>query len=485
MQTSDRTLDQFLYHNRISPPPEFSARVDAFGRGLEQQGNCNRQARRDTRKERARKKAFRWLMPAAVILAAIIIAVSVPSVSKAVGNWLAGVFRLEEYMAVEPDQRENNSELEAAVQNLIPLESKATIQFLDETEFADGVNRWRKENGYSEFHRETYAWVNDLNPKVNELLYDGRTLVVNTVLTADPKRFIGMYSGDGERFDVWTNSVKVLVNGEEYTSFSEQNSGLMLRQYYDTDDPQGFDMDKVNKRSTVTEQTTLIGNQSPAFPSGPVTVIIEMWLMDGAIDDMGTVGLAAIITQTLTFDASEGNDKLGSTDVVTQMLAGTAPITIHRDDGSIENEQFDFSCVSVQATVTHRTTGIHVALHYSFANGELEQAYWDAIVPGATGGHGLQYEAFVDGRSIGKVWHTAHYLGLRDDPVIEIPLTESELANVQSIVLRPWVRYMSSYSIDGELYVAMPMDKRLYLNSFSDYYRETVLKNCDILIPLP
>ena len=165
-------------------------------------------------------------------------------------------------------------------------------------------------------------------------------------------------------------------------------------------------------------------------------------------------------------------------------LTGTAPITINWEDGAVENEMFDFSTVSVTATVSKRTTGIGVALHYTFDDRALAQAYWNAIVPGATGGHGLQYEAIVDGRSIGKVWHTASHLGLREDPVIEIPLTESELVNVPFITLRPWIRYMSAYSTDGELYETMPLDKKLYLNSFHDDYLEAALKACDIVIPL-
>ena len=68
--------------------------------------------------------------------------------------------------------------------------------------------------------------------------------------------------------------------------------------------------------------------------------------------------------------------------------------------------------------------------------------------------------------------------------MIEIPLTESELAAVQSITLRPWVRYLSSYSIDGETFTDMPLDTKLTMSQFSDHYTEVALENCDIVIPL-
>ena len=484
MQPNDKTLEQFLYDNRISPAPEFSARIDAFCGQLTQRkaGITGTQRASRTHRDKA-KRLPRWLIPLAAAFAALVIVFSIPGVSQAVGSWLSSIFRLSDYMAVTPDQREDNADLAGAVQTPIPAQSSATIQYLDETEYAGDVNQWRTESGYGAFDRSNYAWVNDLNPRVDELFYDGRNLIVNTVLFSSPTHFLGTYGGEGERFDLWTNNVSMLVNGEPYPDFASQGGGLNLKPYFNKDGSDGFDSDAVRAGTSVTEQTTLIGNQSPAFPSGPVTVTIEMWLMDGSIDDMATVGLIAIITQTLTFDATEGNSKLDAGYAVSQQLSGTAPLTINGIDGSIENRMFDFSSVTVGFTVERRTTGINVTLHYSFPQDE-DQSLWNAIVPGATGGQGVQYEAFVNGTSIGKVYHTANHLGLRDDPVIEIPLTESELAAVQSITLRPWIRYLSSYSVDGETFTDMPLDTKLTMSQFSDHYTEVALEDCDIVIPL-
>lgn len=484
MQASDRMLAKYLFDNRISPPPEFSARVDQVCWRLQQREEHDNRPHRNSRRGSKTKRARRFLIPLVAGLFVLVATFCIPSVSRAVGSWLASIFRSEDYMAVTPDQREDNSDLADAVQTPIPTDGEATIRFIDETEYIDGVNEWRKENGYPAFDRGEYAWVSDLAPRVNELFYDGRQLIINTTLTASPKRFIGTYGGEGERFDLWTNSVSVQVDGQPYTNFTDEGGGLRLESFARTDGADGYDMDAVNAANSVTVQATLTGKQMPAFPAGRVTVTLEHWLMDGKIDDMNTVGLVAIITQTVTFDATEGNGKIGSTNTVTQRLAGTVPITINWDDGAIENKEFDLSTVSVTATVSQRTTGIGIALHYTFADGALEQAYWNAIVPGATGGHGLQYEAFVNGRSIGKVWHTGSHLGLREDPVIEIPLTESELANVPFITLRPWIRYMDEYSTDGDVFVTMPLDKKLYLNNFQDDYLEAALKDCDIVIPL-
>lgn len=481
MNGNDMTFEAYLYENRVSPTPEFSARIDMVCEQIRRREAKPDEARPANGRRGGRSRKFRWLAPVAAVLLLFMLLFCIPGVSQAVRGWLNDMFRLSDYMAAEPGDREENADIEKAVQTPAPTGSTASVRYLDETEYYEGVDEWRAENGFSAFSRDDYAWVAGIDPEAGEILYDGRNLIVNTVLHANPSRFLGLYGGEGERFDIWTSSVSVTVGGEAYTDFDDQGGGLALQPFMS--DAGGYDMDAVNAADSVIEQTTLIGSQSPAFPSGPVTVTIEMWLMDGTIDDLGTVGLVAIITQTLTFDATDGNGMLGSVYSVTQRLSGIAPLTIS-GSGSIENKMFDYSTVSVTATVEKRTTGINVTLHYAFSTQEEEEAYWDDVVPGATGRHGVQYEAIIDGESIGKVWHNSDYLGLKDDPVLEIPLTESELSAVRSITLRPWVRYVSAYSVNGSNDQDMPFDEKLYFDRFSSRYSEVPLEGCDIVIPL-
>ena len=166
MQANDRTLAHYLYDNRISPPPEFSARIDAFcGQIKLREGHRNHPQREASTRSKTRH-ARRWLMPIVAGLVVLVAVFSIPSVSRAVGDWIASIFRSEDYMAVEPDQREDNGDLADAVQTPMPNEEEATIRFLDETEYLDGANQWRKENGYAAFDRGAYAWVNELAPRV-------------------------------------------------------------------------------------------------------------------------------------------------------------------------------------------------------------------------------------------------------------------------------------------------------------------------------
>lgn len=483
MNGNEWTLEAFLYENRVSPAPEFSAAIDQ---------TCNQIRRREAKatrieagaraKKRRYQRSLRWLVSAAAVIVILVMLLSIPSVSQAMRSWFGDLFRLTDYMAAEPENREENADIAGAVQTPVPAQTSYSLRYLDETEYMGGVDEWRLSNGFAAFSREDYAWVADLRPEAKEILYDGRNLIINTQINASPARFLGTYGGEGERYDLWTNSVSVTVNGQPFTNFTDQGGGLVLKSFQNADGS-GYDLAKVSVADSVLEQTTLIGNNSPAFPSGPVTVTIEMWLVDGEIDDTATVGLVAVLTQTVTFDATEGNANLTSAVSATQQLCGVAPLTID-GDGTLENCMFDYSAVTVSASIERRATGVSVSIHYSFPTEEEKTRLWKSIVLGAVGHSGIQYEAIVDGQSIGKIWHAGNYLGTWDDPVLEIPLTESELASVQSITLCPIVRYISSYTSGGAEYTDMPFDETLTLAQYGARYTEIPLEGCDIVIPL-
>ena len=69
MNANDRALDQFLFENRISPPPEFSARIDAFYGQLQRQTKANgTRINRSKRKKRKAQLLARRILIAAAFL---------------------------------------------------------------------------------------------------------------------------------------------------------------------------------------------------------------------------------------------------------------------------------------------------------------------------------------------------------------------------------------------------------------------------------
>ncbi|MDO4573028.1 MAG: hypothetical protein Q4C13_06635 [Clostridia bacterium] len=427
-------------------------------------------------------------MPVAAALVAALLLFSIPGVSRAVKAWLGIGSRLSEYMADPPEAREDNADIAAAVTSPSPARQSYAIRWLDETEYCADVDAWRTEHGFKAFSREDYAWVADIEPQVSEMLYDGRNLIVRSFMkNAGAARFLGGCGGEGEDFDLYaTGSASCLAGGAPYDAFECLGGGITLQAYYDRES-KSYDMAALEAAGGVYVQTELIGAAAPAFPDGPVELTIEMWLMDGSIDDMGTVGLVAIIEQTLHFDASAGNAGLGRGAVVNRTFQGEAPVTVWGRDGTIENRMLDMSGVAVTAAMTTRATGLPVSLSYTLREDDEEHALWWALALGAVGRSGIEYEALIDGRSIGTVYIDGNGLDEREDPVLEIPLTASELAEARTLTLRPSLRYLAAYSLEsGERAdaVEMPFGEPLRLSDFYEFYESFPLTGCEIIFPL-
>jgi hypothetical protein len=121
MNGNEWTLEAFLYENRVSPAPEFSAAIDQ---------TCNQIRRREARatrieasaraKKRRYQRSLRWLVSAAAVIVILLTLLSIPSVSQAMRSWFGDLFRLTDYMAAEPENREENADIAGAVQTPVP-----------------------------------------------------------------------------------------------------------------------------------------------------------------------------------------------------------------------------------------------------------------------------------------------------------------------------------------------------------------------------
>lgn len=102
MNGNDRSLEQFLYENRISPPPEFSARIDVVCGQLSRR----QQVRQGAKKRRLRGGARRILLAAACILIVLAVsAMAIPPARAAVSDWISGWFSTADYLGQESENR--------------------------------------------------------------------------------------------------------------------------------------------------------------------------------------------------------------------------------------------------------------------------------------------------------------------------------------------------------------------------------------------
>lgn len=453
-------------------------------------------------KKRPRRALLRTLVPVAACLIVLAVLFSIPSVSKAVSDWFYETFRVGRYFMEPSSERDQNEDVEKAVFTPQPSDQAFTIRYLDELPIYEEVAAWRKANGFKPFDRKDYAWIADLAPRSEEALYDGEQLIVNTVFSVSPLRFIAGYTTqeipNAERFDIWAQDARVTINGITEDLYPD-DSGLTIPWVYQIDGTGNYDVDEIVNAETSCVQTSFSTGKSPAFPSGPVTVEIVYDVYDGSIDDMAMVGVVAKITERLTFDATSGNAMLAPASAVTQQLSGTAPLLFEYFGGEkadtlmTENRPVDFSCCTVAASATQRTTGLTVAINYSFSGGVDEEKYRGAFC------QQLHYDLYVNGVRAERLKPIyGSFSREKADMTYEISLTPSDLQNVTSLALRPVAAYMSGYqpvkyhgpdtgylpdgpvvtlSQDGAFDV--PIDQ-----NYTPEWTETALTGCDIVLPL-
>ena len=138
MQASDRILDQFLYSNRISPPPEFSARIDTFCWRVKQRETRTIAAQRNRqRTKKARARASRLLVIAASVLAVFALTVmAIPSARAAVSDWISGFFNLGDYLGQTSEKRGGEPALDSIITKIDEDGRKIVITDINATEEA-------------------------------------------------------------------------------------------------------------------------------------------------------------------------------------------------------------------------------------------------------------------------------------------------------------------------------------------------------------
>ena len=444
---------------------------------------------------------LRVLLPVAAFVAVLAVLFSIPSVSHAVSDWFYETFQLERYFMKPSGERDARADVEKAVFTPSPVDQAFTLRYLDELPFYHDADAYRTENGFQPFDRADYAWIADLVPTSEEALYDGAQLIVNLSLNVSPLKFIAGYTSEkipgAERFDIWAQTARITIDGVTEELLTE-SSGLTIPWVY-SDRTGKYDVDALRAAETSCVQTVIASGETPAFPSAPVTVEIDYNLYDGEIDDMGSVGIVAVITEKLTFDASRGNHLLGASSSVRQRLSGSAPLLVRNmpanpedDPGTLENRVLDFSCCTVAAAVTSRTTGLALSLTYEFDNEADRAALLGSFC------ENLAYDLYVNGVLAERLEGVYGYSADRNaDMTYEISLTPSEYENVSALSLRP-----VALSLKGVQKLALNADRTAVLpdgpfvalaetdtyqlineESIRPEWRETPLTNCDIPLP--
>ena len=168
MNNNEKTLDQFLFENRVSPSPEFSARIDAVCGQLK-----NREAAFYDRKKRsARGTAKRVLFLAACFLVAVAICVgAIPTARAAVSDWISGWFSTADYLGQESENRTPEPAMEAVITKAEESEPEVTIYDVYDSD-------------------EARERANNFGFRLDEVTYTGDTIYITGWFTGISGKFL-------------------------------------------------------------------------------------------------------------------------------------------------------------------------------------------------------------------------------------------------------------------------------------------------------
>ena len=436
--------------------------------------------------KRQRKSTFGIRKLAPVMAAVIVIGalLCIPSVSEAITGWMGRMFRIDDYIGTMPEDREHLPEVDALMQNPDEGQQKNTVYLLSETDELELFNEARAEYGFEQYDPETWQWLKEIDPRVEDVLFENGIIYVTSSIKADTMLFFG--GKEGMMLD-WIGDTAIAKSGDTEIELYACSTGTQPQPGYYIDE--GFSEEALKQHERIlllTEYETL--RKDNTLPEGEYTFIQRSRILDCNVDVMANFATVAIVEQAFPFDtAKQGEIKEIAGDSV--RFSGEYPLTRRvweRDEHPYYyNEKIDLSDVSVAADCRLYTTGITIDLNYSFPESWDENKARNFIF-GAAFRDGMEYELFVDGVSLG-VYNVSG--GPNNEPQIEIPLPESVRKEASIALLRPVYGYATELLTEhGELIGSLdepqkPIgDNGGYSCDFT--FEQVTMEDCDIYIPL-
>ncbi len=432
------------------------------------------------KKRRAFHRSLRWLVPTAAVLILLITVCSVPAVSKAIRDWFYDAFRVDRYLDVPAEERTPNAEFDAAITAAVALEQTNEVLLLSETEEYARIDAARREQGIPAYDPNDWAWLKDSKPVVTDLYYDGADFMVMTFLPCDPLPFMnGFFEEDLSpmRLDVLSLDDATLTNlaTGQVQEMYPSGSGLTPQKDYRRSDG-AIDTEAMRADGGVWLYTEYSLPEQAALEPGRYQVSVIHRILDDHVGEMNPLGTVAVCRQTFVLDTVPALAAIRETTAPTIAFAGAYPITVAEwgdQDVSYLTAERDLTGLTLTPKVQMRPTGVRVTLNYAFP-ADWDEATVDAVRAG------LVYELIVDGVSAGEVFAEGSDLGMW----LDIPMTASERAQCQSLLLRPSVEYIQTIRI-GETAFDPAAGCRIPHGADTRMTKGTApLEGYDIVIPL-
>ena len=296
----------------------------------------------------ARLGAFARRAPVAFAAACLAVALLLSGTAYAVAGWLhQGDYRPGDYLDTPPEQRTEASaipEVEQVVQNAAPKSEGVRVVMLPEMADADTLDQWRVKKGQPKYDEADWAWVREIRPEIQEVLYDGTTFAYTIRLnTGHAAAFSQEQHGD-QWLDAFTEQTMYTDTGERIATVNSE-TGLM---------EETLAADGIVLHSEYNLNGPLIG-------SGRISFTAEISVMDVNVDDMAHIGLLGTIYYTFSFDL-DGALRATNADTAAheRPLSGSAVLTMDFD-GAMWNQPVTLDGVVLEENASFRSTGVYLS----------------------------------------------------------------------------------------------------------------------------
>ena len=331
----DDPLAALLRENRPQPPRESRAQVRQTLDRIETPPF----ARVGTFARRAP-----WGFAAACIALVLLLSGTVYAISIWVGR---EDYHPGDYITTPADQRTVASavpEIEQMVRGAAPQSESCRFVMLPEMSDADSLNWWRVKMGQKAYDEADWAWVREIRPEIQEVLYDGTAFAYTVRLHTDHAAVFSRESHGDQYLEALVEQTLYTNSGRKIGTVTGE-TGLLE----ETCDGQGI---------TLYNKTSL---SEPLQGSGRVSFTAEIALQDVNVDSMAHIGQLGTVYYTFSFDLDEAL-KAANADTRTaeRRLTGRAVLT--QEEGKrMWNTPVDLDGVVLEEGASFRSTGIYLS----------------------------------------------------------------------------------------------------------------------------
>ena len=238
-----------------------------------------------------------------------------------------------DYITTPADQRTAASavpEIEQVVRGAAPRSEGCRFVLLPEMSDADDLNGWRVKNGQKPFDEGDWAWVREIRPEVQEVLYDGTAFAYTIRLHTDHAAAFSRENHGDQWLDALVEQTLYTDSGRKIGTVTGE-TGLLEESY----DGQSITL---YSEDSLTE---------PLQGSGRVSFTAEIALQDVNVDDMAHVGLLGTVYYTFSFDLDEAL-KAANADTRTA-------------ERRLSGHPVDLDGVVLAESVSFRSTGVYLS----------------------------------------------------------------------------------------------------------------------------